>query len=60
MPPRLLDFRIEAKLVATLKGQGGTDALAGLAIPVTVTGPRADPWPTSKASGFLPRPSHRR
>jgi len=38
MPPRTIDYRAEAKLVATLKGQGGKDALAGLPIPVSIKG----------------------
>ena len=38
MPPRAVDYRAVAKLVASLKGQGGEDALAGLSIPVTVRG----------------------
>ena len=38
MPPRTVDYRAEAKLVATLEGQGGKDALAGLPIPITVKG----------------------
>ena len=38
MPPRAIDYKAVAKLVASLKGQGGEDALAGLSIPVTVTG----------------------
>jgi len=39
LPPRTLDYRVEAKLVPSLEGQGGTDALAGLPIPVHVHGP---------------------
>lgn len=38
MPPRRIDYKAEAKLVATLKGQGGKDALAGLPIPISVKG----------------------
>jgi len=38
MPPRTVDYRVEAKLVASLAGQGGEDALAGLPIPIRVTG----------------------
>ncbi|MCZ6467183.1 MAG: hypothetical protein O6829_07925, partial [Alphaproteobacteria bacterium] len=38
MPPRAVDYKAVAKLVASLKGQGGEDALAGLSIPVTVRG----------------------
>ena len=43
MPPQTIDYAVEAKLVATLEGQGGTDALAGLPIPIKVTGPWSAP-----------------
>jgi AsmA protein len=43
MPPRQVDYAVEAKLVASLEGQGGKDALAGLPIPIRVTGNWADP-----------------
>ncbi len=39
MPPQTLDYNVEAKLVASLEGQGGSDALAGLPIPVHAYGP---------------------
>lgn len=38
-----LDFRIEPKLVATLKGQGDTKDRSGLLIPLLVTGTWNDP-----------------
>ena len=38
MPPRTVDYTVEAKLVASLQGQGGKDALAGIPIPIKVTG----------------------
>ena len=38
LPPRTLDYNAEAKLVASLEGQGGSDALAGLPIPVHAYG----------------------
>jgi AsmA protein len=38
MPPQAVDYKVEAKLVATSKGQGGKDSLAGLPIPVHITG----------------------
>lgn len=43
MPPRKVDYGVEAKLVPTLKGQGGKDALAGVPIPIKVTGTWANP-----------------
>jgi AsmA protein len=39
MPPRTIDYQVEAKLVPSLKGQGGQDAIAGLPIPIKLTGP---------------------
>ena len=39
LPPRTLDYTVEAKLVASLEGQGSGDALAGLPIPVHAYGP---------------------
>jgi AsmA protein len=38
LPPRTLDYNAEATLVSSLEGQGGSDALAGLPIPVHVFG----------------------
>ncbi|MDP6709629.1 MAG: AsmA-like C-terminal region-containing protein, partial [Alphaproteobacteria bacterium] len=38
MPPRQVDYKVEAKLVASIKGQGGKDSLAGLPIPIRITG----------------------
>jgi AsmA protein len=38
LPPRTLDYNAEAMLVASLEGQGSSDALAGLPIPVHVFG----------------------
>ena len=39
LPPRTLDYRVEAQLVASMEGQGGQDALAGLPIPIHAHGP---------------------
>jgi AsmA protein len=38
MPPQTVDYEIDAKLVPTLAGQGGQNALAGLPIPIKITG----------------------
>ncbi len=38
MPPRTVDYLVEAKLVASLEGQGGQDSLAGVPIPIKITG----------------------
>jgi len=43
MPTQTVDYAVEAKLVASLEGQGGRDALAGLPIPIKVTGPWSGP-----------------
>ncbi len=43
MPPRTIDYEVEVKLVSSLQGQGGQDALAGLPIPITVKGSWDDP-----------------
>ena len=39
LPPRTVDYNVTAKLVASLEGQGGGDALTGLPIPVAIFGP---------------------
>jgi AsmA protein len=43
MPPRTVDYGVTATLVATTEGQGGKDSLAGLPIPVKITGPWSNP-----------------
>jgi len=39
MPKRTVNYRITPKVVASAEGQGGTSELAGLAVPVMITGP---------------------
>lgn len=39
LPPKTVDYKVTARLVASLKGQGGGGALAGLPIPIRATGP---------------------
>jgi len=39
LPEQTIDYLAEAKLVGTLEGQGGQEALAGLPIPIRVEGP---------------------
>jgi hypothetical protein len=39
MPERAIDYDITAKLVTTLEGQGGKDAMTGVPIPIKVKGP---------------------
>lgn len=43
MPPQTVDYAVEAKLVASLQGQTGSDALAGIPIPIKITGPWSSP-----------------
>jgi AsmA protein len=42
LPAQAIDYDLTATLVATLKGQGGKDAMAGLPIPIKVKGPWAN------------------
>jgi AsmA protein len=39
MPERAIDYDITAKLVPSIEGQGGKDAMAGVPIPIKVKGP---------------------
>ena len=39
LPPRTTDYQVVAKLVASLEGHGGQDALTGLPIPIEAKGP---------------------
>jgi AsmA protein len=43
MPPQQLDYGVEAKLVASLEGQGAEHGLAGLPIPIKLGGTWASP-----------------
>lgn len=51
-----LDFRIEPKLVATLKGQGDTTERSGLLIPLIVTGTWTDPKVRPDLEAMLKNP----
>jgi AsmA protein len=42
LPARRVDYRIEPKAAATLEGQEGATDVAGILVPVTVTGPFDD------------------
>lgn len=39
MPPKTVNYRLEPKLAATTKGQGGKDEATGIMVPVIVSGP---------------------
>jgi AsmA protein len=43
LPARTVDYRIEPKAAATLEGQAGQTEVAGVLVPVVVTGPFDDP-----------------
>ncbi|HSA79888.1 MAG TPA: AsmA-like C-terminal region-containing protein, partial [Geminicoccaceae bacterium] len=43
LPKRTLNYRLEPKVATTLQGQGGEREVAGLLVPVTITGPWEDP-----------------
>jgi AsmA protein len=49
-----LDYRIEPKAVASIKGQGGRGDLAGIGIPFRIKGPWSNPSYTPDLSGVLP------
>lgn len=54
---RSLDMILRPKLVASLSGQGGQQDLAGIEVPVRVTGPWADPQIKPDLSGVLNNPN---
>lgn len=39
MPPKTINYRVEPKLAATTKGQGGKEDATGITIPVMIKGP---------------------
>ncbi len=39
LPARTLDYRVEPKFAATIEGQGGAQKVAGVMVPVIVSGP---------------------
>lgn len=38
LPARTIDYRVDGRLVASLEGQGGEEALAGLPVPIRIGG----------------------
>ncbi len=42
LPPRTVDYEVKPKLVGSLEGQGGGGDLAGISVPIKVTGPWSD------------------
>jgi AsmA protein len=48
-----LDFRLESKLVGTLKGQGDTTDRSGIMLPLLISGPMASPKIRPDLAGLL-------
>lgn len=48
-----LDFRVEPKIVGTLKGQGDTKDRSGIMVPLLITGPFASPKIRPDLAGML-------
>ena len=42
LPPRTIDYEVKPKLVASVEGQGSDADLAGVSVPIKVTGPWSD------------------
>ncbi len=51
-----LDYRVNPKLVATLKGQGGKQKLKGIAVPIIIKGPWSKPKIYPDIKGILSDP----
>ncbi|MET4701953.1 uncharacterized protein involved in outer membrane biogenesis [Constrictibacter sp. MBR-5] len=43
LPRQTVDYTVDATLVASLKGQGGNEDLAGIPVPIRITGPWSAP-----------------
>ncbi len=56
LPAKVLKFRVEPLVVASLEGQGGKADLAGLGVPVIVAGPWAKPSIYPDIEGILQNP----
>ena len=56
IPRKQLDYRVQPKLVASLKGQGGAGGLKGLEIPVRIVGPWSKPRFEPDLSAALKNP----
>src|SRR3546814_2027695 len=42
LPPRTVDYVVKPKLVGSIEGQGGASELAGVTVPIKVSGPWSD------------------
>ncbi len=56
LPAQTLNFRVNPQVVASLEGQGGKTDLAGLGVPVAITGPWAQPAIYPDIAGILDNP----
>jgi AsmA protein len=57
LPGQTVDYVVKPKLVASLQGQGGTDALAGIEVPIIIKGPWASPDIAPDVNAILKDPS---
>jgi AsmA protein len=64
LPAETIDYRVEPKFVATLKGQADTQRKSGLVVPVVISGPFSDPKVRPRkhqnSSRILPREKKRK
>lgn len=56
LPPRTVNYMVRPKLVASLEGQGASNVLKGLEIPVRIVGPLDKPRFEPDLSGVLSNP----
>jgi AsmA protein len=57
LPVKQLNFRVEPRLVASLEGQGGKQDLAGLGVPLMISGPWGKPKIYPDIKGILENPT---
>jgi AsmA protein len=57
LPVKWLNFRVDPRLVASLEGQGGKQDLAGLGVPVMISGPWDKPKIYPDIKGILENPT---
>jgi len=57
LPGQTLRFRVDPQLVASLEGQGGKKDMAGLGVPVMITGPWSHPKFYPDIKGILENPA---
>jgi len=57
LPLKQLNFRVDPRLVASLEGQGGKQDLAGLGVPVMISGPWGTPKIYPDIKGILENPT---